>query len=252
MSKNFELMQQIDRDFEATSLPGPSPVVSRRHEKVPLNGTSRDLSRVAHEEILKLVQQIFFLQTDKAPRTIVFAGVDSGTDCRQICLPVAETLKSVVSGSVCIVEADFRSPSLTGSLGSTSHRGLTDALLTEGPVRPLAKALKTDNLWLLSRGVLAPDSPNLLNGDRIRVRFAELRDEFDYLIVSAPSLTDYADATALGGLSDGVVLVLEANSTRKDTAFKVINNLRAATIEVLGAVLNNRTYPIPEWLYRRL
>jgi Mrp family chromosome partitioning ATPase len=46
------------------------------------------------------------------------------------------------------------------------------------------------------------------------------------------------DATALGRLADGLVLVLEANSTRKEAALSVIENLRAAQIQVLAAVLN--------------
>jgi Mrp family chromosome partitioning ATPase len=67
-----------------------------------------------------------------------------------------------------------------------------------------------------------------------------------------PPLNQYADAMALGQLTDGVVLVLEANSTRKESALKAIESLRAAQIEVLGAVLNKRTFPIPESVYRRL
>jgi Mrp family chromosome partitioning ATPase len=91
---------------------------------------------------------------------------------------------------------------------------------------------------LLSCGSLTPDSPNLLNSDQIAARFVELRKEFDYLLIDAPSLTRYADATALGRLTDGLVIVLEANTTRKEAALKVIENLRAAQIHVLGAVLN--------------
>jgi succinoglycan biosynthesis transport protein ExoP len=97
-----------------------------------------------------------------------------------------------------------------------------------------------------------PDSPNLLNSDRFKLRFEELRKEFDYVLIDAPSLTRYADATALGRLTDGLVLVLEANSTRKEAALRVMENLRAAQIPVLGAVLNKRTFPIPESLYQRL
>jgi len=49
-----------------------------------------------------------------------------------------------------------------------------------------------------------------------------------------------------------LVLVLEANSTRKEAALMVMESLHAAQIKVLGAVLNKRTFPIPESLYRRL
>jgi Mrp family chromosome partitioning ATPase len=115
-----------------------------------------------------------------------------------------------------------------------------------------AKRLQPDNFWLLSSGALASDSPNLLNSDHLRARFAELREEFEYVLIDVPPLNQYADATALGKIADGLVLVLEANSTRRESALKGVETLQAARIRVLGAVLNKRTFPIPNSLYRRL
>jgi Mrp family chromosome partitioning ATPase len=125
-------------------------------------------------------------------------------------------------------------------------------LLEDGPVRTFVRPLHIANAWLLSCGSLGPGSLDLLNSRHMKARFDELRAQFDYLLIDAPSLSRYADATALGRFTDGLVLVLEANSTRKETALNVMENLRAAQIPVLGAVLNKRTFPIPESLYRRL
>jgi len=252
MSRNFELMQQVGRGFEAPSIPEPSRVFSKVHEEARPRGARYNLGQVAREETLRLVQRIFSLQTQGAPRAILFTGIDRGTCSSQVCLLVAEALRSTVSGSVCLVEANFRSPSLSNLLGATNHRGLTDALVQEGPIRSFATPLQTDNVWLLSCGSVAPDSPSLLNSDRMKPRFDDLRKEFDYLLVDAPPVTQYADATTLGRLTDGLVLVLEANSARKEVAFMAMENLRAAQIHVLGAVLNKRTLPIPESLYQSL
>jgi hypothetical protein len=48
------------------------------------------------------------------------------------------------------------------------------------------------------------------------------------------------------------VLVLEANSTRRDATARIAERLHAMQVQVLGAVLNKRTFPIPASLYRRL
>jgi len=93
---------------------------------------------------------------------------------------------------------------------------------------------------------------NLLNCDRMKERIAELRGEFDYLLIDAPPLNSYSDAMVFGRLADGVVLVLEANATRRETALRVADSLRVANIPLLGAVLNKRTFPIPAVLYKRL
>jgi Mrp family chromosome partitioning ATPase len=252
MSKNFELMQQVGREFEIPPMARPGHEIPKTLEKSHQNQVRLDLGEVAREETLKLVQRIFLAPGPEAPHAVLFAGIDEGAGCSQICLLVAESLRSTVSGSICMVEANLRSPSLPGLLGTTNHHGLTDSLLQEGPIRSFAKELGRDGVWLLSCGSLSADSPNFLNSDRLKARFEELRTDFDYLLIDAPSLTRYADAAALGRLTDGLVLVLEANATRKESAITVMESLRAANIPVLGAVLNKRTFPIPESLYRRL
>ena len=259
MSKNFELMQQagLDQSLRPVRVPDvPSSPRrrpgNRRHTNGHTKGAPLDIEQFAREESLRLVQRIFLLQTQAPPRAVVFAGIDHGNGCSEICASVAQTLASNVRGSICLLEANLRSPALPGLFGTTNHYGLTDALLQEGPIRSFAKPLRGDNLWLLSSGSLAPDSAKLLNSDRLKARFAELRKEFDFVLIDAPPLTRYADAVAFGQMTDGFVLILEANVTRREAALKVSENLRASGIQVLGAVLNKRTFPIPESLYHKL
>lgn len=239
MSKNFELLQQMQRER--------SDSVSSLLEESHYSGGDW-----ATEESSRLVQQIFLSQTQSSPRVVVFAGIDHGNGCSQICASVAETLARNTSGSVCIVEANFRSPGLPELLRASNPLGLTDALLQDGPIRSFANPVGIDKLWLLSCGALTADSASLLSSEPIKARFAELRTEFDFVIIDAPPLTRYADAIALGQLSDGIVLVLEAESTRREAAQMAATNLRSSQVSILGAVLNKRTFPIPEKLYNWL
>jgi Mrp family chromosome partitioning ATPase len=198
-----------------------------------------------------LVQNVF-LSATPIPRVVVFAGIDSGNGCSEISARSAETLASHKLGSVCLVDANFRSPILSDSFGATNHYGLADSLREQGTIRDFSNAIRDGGLWLLSAGSLTADCPSLLSGDRMKARMAELRKEFDYVLVDAPALNAYADGIALGQLSDGLVVVVEADSTRREVASNVVQNLRAAQIRILGAVLNKRRYPIPESLYRIL
>jgi polysaccharide biosynthesis transport protein len=244
MSKHFELMQQMEKDerFGSESSSKASVVV-------PEFNRIGTVSRWATEEALRLVQQIFLLQAQEPPRVVVFAGIDHGNGCSGICAGVAETLARNARGRVCLVEANFRSPALPGMFGVPNHHGLTEALRREDPIASFAKPVGQSNLWLLSSGTLAADSPSLLASETLRARIEELRSQFEFVIVDAPPLTRYSDAVVLGQLSDGLVLVLEADATRREVASVVADTLRAAKIPILGAVLNKRTFPIPEKIY---
>jgi capsular exopolysaccharide synthesis family protein len=198
------------------------------------------------------VQRIFPLQNQDSLKMVVFAAVDHGNGCSLISTSVAEALARDSQSSVCLLEANFRSPGLPYLTGTTNRSGLTDALLGEGPIRSFAKPVGADGLWLISSGAPVADSPNLLTAERLKSRFAELRAEFDFVIIDASPLARYADAIVLGQLSDGIVLVLEADATRREVARSVVDNLRSAKIQILGAVLNKRTFPIPQKLYDKL
>jgi polysaccharide biosynthesis transport protein len=256
MSKNFELMQQarigiggsaatlagaIDAGTGQTDLKAEAAV-----NGVPLTNTDNQ------EESLKLVQRLFLTPDQTPPKVVVFAAIDSGNGCSQLCASTATLLAESTAGSVCLLDGNFRSPSLPEKFGVENHHGLTDSLRQQGAIRQFAKQVARDNLWLLSCGSLAKDSLNLLNCERMVQRIAELRGAFDYLVIDAPPLNAYADAIVFGRLSDGVVLVLEANATRREAALRVAESLRAAKIPILGAVLNKRTFPIPSVLYKRL
>lgn len=246
MSRNFDLMQEMERDRAFHSNGIIEPVF-------PIPGESRDAHRhLSSDSTLRLVQRIFLHQTQVSPRLVVFAGIDHGNGCSQIASSVAESLARNAPGAVCLVEANFRSPALSRMLGTTNYHGLTDALLEQGPMRSFIKPVCNESLWLLSSGPIAADSPNLLTSERMKTLSAELRKEFDFVIVDAPPLTRYADAIALGQLSDGIVLVLEANSTRREAALTVAESLRSCGIIIIGAVLNKRTFPIPEGIYSKL
>jgi Mrp family chromosome partitioning ATPase len=218
---------------------------------VPVNAHPKAPAPVG-DEVLRLVQRVF-LQTEKRPRVVAFAGVNRGEGCSRICASVAEALSRSASGSVCLVEANFRSPALPAFFHITNHHGLTDSLLSEGPIRSFAKPVASDKkLWLLSSGALGADSANLLSSEKLGARILELRGEFEFVLIDSPPMTPYSDAVTVGSLTDGFVMVLEAESTRREPALAATEALRSAGIPILAAVLNNRIFPIPKSLYRRL
>jgi succinoglycan biosynthesis transport protein ExoP len=248
MSRNFELMREMEKGkgFRSKVLiepPFPLPGEDRKRD---------DCHQMASDGTLGLVQRIFLRQTQDTPRMVVFAGIDHGCGCSQIAASVAETLATNAPRGVCLVDANFHSPGLPSMLGSTNFHGLTNALLEEGPIWSFVKPALNDRMWFLSSGPIEADSPNLLTSARMGSRSAELRREFDFIIVDAPPMTRHADAIALGQVSDGLVLVLEAESTRREAALAVVENLRSSQVQILGAVLNKRVFPIPEGIYNRL
>jgi Mrp family chromosome partitioning ATPase len=207
-----------------------------------------DLQDLIRQEEIKLVQRVF-LAPGSMRRVVLFAGVERDNGCARICMRAGQTLARLTPQSVCVVDANVRSPALHRLAGTETRDGLSAALGDPRAVPTLAQQLVPDNLWLLTSGsALDPDL--LLTVDRVQRCLKELGAHFDHVIINAPPINLYAESLALSQAVDGVLLILEANVTRKEIVRNVKTRLEDLKVPLLGIVLNNRTFPIPAAVYR--
>jgi len=211
-----------------------------------------DLEAITREEEIKLAQRVFPGTDERAPRAVLFAGLDGEAGCATTCACVAEILAARAEGPVCVVDANFRAPSLHEYFGVENVNGLAEATVEAGPIQSFAQQIPAPDLWLMPSGKAAAQLRFPRMADGLRVRMEELRNTFRYVVIHSGPLRLETGAMLLSRWTDGVVLVLEANATRKDAARRVKEILDAANVRVLGVVLNNRTFPIPDAIYQRL
>jgi hypothetical protein len=79
-----------------------------------------------------------------------------------------------------------------------------------------------------------------------------LREEFDYSIIDCPALRASGDLLSIAPFVDGVLLVIEANRTRREEPIQAEQSIAAAGGKLLGFILNKRTNEMPTWLDRVL
>jgi len=259
MSRNFELLQNLGREREMFEAPVESnvttveePVVKAAPVPVEPQPLQLKMDGTQRDEMFKLVQRVFMAPGAGRGRMVVVSAMEAGNGCSWICARMAEVLASQVSGTVCVVDANLRSPGLHREFNVPNHYGLTDALQVAEPIRRFVTSLSRPNLWLLSCGAEVEGMQSMLSSDRMRALLPELQREFDYVLIDAPPIESGDDSVVLGRGAEGIVLVLRANTSRRESARKAVQNLEGANVRVLGAVLNRRTFPVPESIYRKL
>ncbi len=248
MSRNFELLQNANRSLEVLQ-PEVEPEMARVapiETRVPLHTEGAEL-----DELTKLVSRVF-VSGSESPRQVMFAGTEPDAGSSRICARTAEVLASHHSGTVCVVDANLRNPSLHEQFGIENHFGLTEALQQAGSIRKYSRSFAGGKLSLVSSGCAADNWQMLLASRQMQTRLTELRQEFDYVLVDIPPVNLFAEGIMLGRMSDGLILVLKAHSSRREVAQKVVKELKAAKVRLLGAILNERRFPIPTALYQRL
>jgi Mrp family chromosome partitioning ATPase len=247
MSRNFELMTQLEIEAGATGNRTQAGV-DRAASTAVVPILSSQAGNVGGEEILRLIQRIFLSANGSAPRQVVLCGVDDENGSSSICAKAGRTLAANSSRPVCLVDANVRSPRLSSMFGVEGTNPFS------GPSAPLREqCVKVGgNLWLAGPNILAENSRVLLPPIQLKERFAQLRDEFEYMLIDAPGTSVCGDAQLLGQVADAAILVIEANSTRRLAARKAKETLDAAGVRLLGTVLRDRLFPVPERLYRKL
>jgi protein-tyrosine kinase len=258
MSRNFELLEQLNNaatDTDSFSGAGGISEPTPTNGANPFTGTTAAVasaaSRIHSPEVLKLVRALLTTPELQTARTLAFCAVESGNGCTWICSRTAETLADQISGTVCLVDCNFRSPGLHEVFGIANHsNGLGDAVGRPGRARELVTQV-SENLGVMTSGA-PPSGLTLIDVAAVRAAIAELRSIFNYVLLDLPAVSTGSDAIQLAQLSDAAILVVEAHSTNRSTAQSAEGALRNAGVRVLGAVLNRRTFPVPNYLYKRM
>ena len=201
---------------------------------------------------LRLVQSLFLLPGKACPKSVAFTSVDPGSGVSTVAAGAAINLAKHATGRVCLVDGSLRRPSLHTRFGLSGLRGFAEAVLESGAIEEFVQSTEHRNLKVLTAGFHLSDPSSILSSERLKSRFAELSSKFDHVLLDVPALRTHPDSMLLARLADGVVLVVEAGVTRRERAIKCKKMLDETGVKLLGAVLNKRDFPIPDFVYRQL
>lgn len=86
----------------------------------------------------------------------------------------------------------------------------------------------------------------------VRDELQHLRERFGVVVLDCGPLLSSSDLPKLGHLVDGAIVVVEAARSTRPQIEHALEVLALAGSDLKGFVLNRRTYPIPERVYRWL
>lgn len=214
------------------------------------NLPSVELHPAERREMIKLITAVFRANDPTSPRVVAITGIDDTVSSARIAACAGKLLAEQANQSVCVIDADVHNGKLHHHFGLASRVGLTESLHRDDSIRDYSMHV-SGGLWVLCAGLISSGN-GLATLERMRKRVAELRREFDYCLLVVPPIATCGDALMLRPMVDGVLLVVEADVTRRDAAAAAKQTLARAGMPILGAILNERKFPIPQWLYSHL
>jgi capsular exopolysaccharide synthesis family protein len=153
--------------------------------------------------------------------------------------------------SALLIDGDLRNPCAADYLGLEAPTGLSEVLGGEARLEEAIVRLEPAGLHLLPGGTARDDVAELLSGPRFLSVLKEVRRMFDYVIIDAPPLGIFTDATVLINRADAALIVARAGRTRYAALEKLLEPLPRERL--LGVILNGSDEQFNEqnYYYRR-
>jgi Mrp family chromosome partitioning ATPase len=189
------------------------------------------------EAFRELRAQVEFARADLHVRSVAVMGVEPGCGSSFIARGLAQVTANL-KGSVVLVDANLRRPSVAEEMHLPPVPGLGDVLLGAPfdatllrQANPLQKRFQ-----VLTAGLAVPDAPGLLGAGALHKILDELTDA-EIVVIDTPSVAEGPDALVIGAQCDASVVVLDARRTRKDALRKALARLEPHA-RLLGTVVN--------------
>jgi len=137
---------------------------------------------------------------------------------------------------VLLLDADLRRGRVAEMLGIRRSPGLKELLAGEAEIRDAVRRFQGERLAVVPCGAVAEEPTGALASPAMRALLERVRGHFDEVYLDVPPVLPFADAAIVGGLADGVLLVIRASHTPARHVHQAVETLAGAPI--VGCVLN--------------
>ncbi len=189
------------------------------------------------EAFRKIRTGLQFVDVDRAHKVVLVtssvAGEGKTTTACNLAITLAQSGKRVL-----LIDADLRRPRAARYLGLPTGVGLTSVLVGTASLEDAVQPWGDDLMWVLASGPIPPNPSEMLGSRHMRELLAQLRDEYDLVLIDAPPVLPVTDAATTAAACDGVIVVVRHGSTRREQVTGTVTALRTVDANLLGTVLN--------------
>ena len=188
------------------------------------------------EQFRTLRSRLYRMRESQPLQTILISSAIPAEGKTLVSTNLAYALVRQKGCRVLLIDADLRSPRVHTVLGAPANPGLADYLQKSATEFEITQRSREEGLCLIPAGTHVTHPSELISSDRMKDFLDGMRTAFDWIIIDSPPALPVADASVLGGMADGVLFVVRANSTPSEASQKACKELRDA--HIIGVVLN--------------
>ena len=205
---------------------------------VLLNTAEETSTHSAFESYRALRTKLIRFQAAKGVRSVVVSSAVAGEGKTVSALNLAMSLAQLETQRVLLVDGDLRTTGLSSRTGIAHRPGLAEVLAGSTSFHDAVVATNIPRLFAVSAGELLTAASDLFAGAKWKEFVGYCNESFDMVIVDGPPILGLADFDLISAACDGVLVVVRARKTRRETLTEIVPHLQGK--KVLGIVLNGQ------------
>jgi capsular exopolysaccharide synthesis family protein len=200
------------------------------------------------ESYRNLANQLYLVLKDKNSKSILFYSALPEEGVTNTIANLAAYLSKTGGHKTLVIDANLRDPGIGKSFRLQESGGLAEIL--EGKLT-FDKAVKEvgANLFVITAGKTDLNPVTLLDSHAMKEILKQAKDRYEVVLVDSPNLREHMDAVILSTSVDANCLVITECVTRKQVVQNAIAPIQQKKATIIGVILNNRSFVLPQAIY---
>jgi succinoglycan biosynthesis transport protein ExoP len=180
---------------------------------------------------------VLFSTAEEGMRTLVVTSAGPGEGKSLVASNLAMALAQA-GQRVLLIDCDMRRPRVHEIFEGPQEPGLSNVLSGNAKTSEAIRKASLPGLWLMPAGHIPPNPAELLAARRFNDLMTSLDTHFDWVVLDTPPVMVVADSSIVANQASGVVFVVRADKTTKQSVRAAAEQLDAANAHLIGSVLN--------------
>lgn len=218
----------------------------KRKDKYLITDDSPDTKYYSFYE--ELSEQLFVFLKTQGLKTAVVTSPSNNKNHNYIVPNIGYFLSRIMGNNVLLIELNFDHPNFQ-KIYSLNGEKQIDSDFTP--------ALFQDIVYKMDRGpeIITVKKNNekiltLLRNINFESFIESIKNKYDAILIDATSINSMKDVSFISEYCDGTVVVIDEGTLQKLMLKNSLNRLRRNDALIIGGILNNRTFPIPDFIYK--
>ncbi|MBC8550793.1 MAG: hypothetical protein H8D23_14205 [Candidatus Brocadiales bacterium] len=196
-----------------------------------------------------LTDRVYQMAKEQNLKTVLLTDVERSDTTEFIVANLGMCLSQKMNQKVVLVDANFRESAVSKFFNISSDVGLVEVLSEQEKLDSIVQNPK-EKLYVLPPGNTAGMSNNIIKGDVMNDLINTAAQSYDLTLITCEGIKDSLDASIIAPYVDGVILVINEGQVRRQTMKSLLMPYTRKKVNFVGAIITNRRYELPEFIYR--